>query len=155
MVELLIDENLSPRLADDLADLFPGSIHANSDHLGSTQDQVFVGIRPRAWLRTPNQRQGFHKSEPWAGRSSEEGKLFNFPIERTIGGNAFEIFFVRKDYRRSLLILKLRLTVTPQPPSSETSADRESVLPFRTRICARPRACALRARRCSGLSARA
>ena len=37
-MKLLVDENLAPRLAGDLADLFPGSIHVSSAELGSTPD---------------------------------------------------------------------------------------------------------------------
>jgi predicted nuclease of predicted toxin-antitoxin system len=40
-LKLLVDENLAPRLAGDLADLFPGSIHVGSADLGSTAD-VFI-----------------------------------------------------------------------------------------------------------------
>jgi hypothetical protein len=32
-LKLLIDENLAPRLADGLAELFPGSIHVSSAEL--------------------------------------------------------------------------------------------------------------------------
>jgi predicted nuclease of predicted toxin-antitoxin system len=39
-LKLLVDENLAPRLAGDLADLFPGSIHVGSAELGSTADAV-------------------------------------------------------------------------------------------------------------------
>lgn len=39
-MKLLADENLPPRLVDDLADLFPGSAHVNSVGLGSTADSL-------------------------------------------------------------------------------------------------------------------
>jgi predicted nuclease of predicted toxin-antitoxin system len=39
-LKLLVDENLAPRLARDLADLFPGSIHVSSTEMGSTADAV-------------------------------------------------------------------------------------------------------------------
>ena len=39
-MKLLVDENLAPRLASDLADLFPGSIHVSPANLGSTPDAV-------------------------------------------------------------------------------------------------------------------
>jgi predicted nuclease of predicted toxin-antitoxin system len=39
-LKLLVDENLAPRLADDLADLFPGTIHVISTDLGSARDAV-------------------------------------------------------------------------------------------------------------------
>ena len=37
-MKLLVDENLAPRLADDLRDLFPGSIHVSAAGLGSASD---------------------------------------------------------------------------------------------------------------------
>jgi predicted nuclease of predicted toxin-antitoxin system len=39
-LKLLVDENLAPRLTGDLADLFPGSIHASSIGLGDTSDTL-------------------------------------------------------------------------------------------------------------------
>jgi predicted nuclease of predicted toxin-antitoxin system len=39
-LKLLVDENLPPRLAGDLADLFPESVHVNFISLGSTPDRV-------------------------------------------------------------------------------------------------------------------
>ena len=39
-MKLLVDENLAPRLAGDLADLFPGSIHVNSAELSGTRDAL-------------------------------------------------------------------------------------------------------------------
>ena len=39
-MKLLVDENLPPRLASDLADLFPESTHVSSVELGGTSDSV-------------------------------------------------------------------------------------------------------------------
>ena len=39
-MKLLVDENLPPRLALDLADLFPESIHVSQVDLGNTPDGV-------------------------------------------------------------------------------------------------------------------
>jgi predicted nuclease of predicted toxin-antitoxin system len=39
-VKLLFDENLSPRLAEALADLYPGSIHVHECGLGSADDSA-------------------------------------------------------------------------------------------------------------------
>lgn len=39
-MKLLVDENLSPALARELADLFPGSTHVNEVGLGSTPDEA-------------------------------------------------------------------------------------------------------------------
>jgi predicted nuclease of predicted toxin-antitoxin system len=38
-LKLLVDENLAPELAANLADLFPSSIHVSSAELGSTPDR--------------------------------------------------------------------------------------------------------------------
>jgi predicted nuclease of predicted toxin-antitoxin system len=37
-VKLLLDENLSPRLIEQLSDLYPGSVHVHQCGLGSTDD---------------------------------------------------------------------------------------------------------------------
>jgi predicted nuclease of predicted toxin-antitoxin system len=39
-VKLLFDENLSPRLADVLDDIYPGSVHVHHCGLGSTDDSA-------------------------------------------------------------------------------------------------------------------
>jgi predicted nuclease of predicted toxin-antitoxin system len=39
-LKLLVDENLAPGLAEQLADLFPGSVHVTAVGLGSTSDAV-------------------------------------------------------------------------------------------------------------------
>jgi predicted nuclease of predicted toxin-antitoxin system len=39
-LKLLVDENLSPQLVRDLADLFPDSIHVAAVQMGSTPDAV-------------------------------------------------------------------------------------------------------------------
>ena len=39
-MKLLVDENLPPRLVDDLADLFPDSVHVGPLGLGSTPDAL-------------------------------------------------------------------------------------------------------------------
>jgi predicted nuclease of predicted toxin-antitoxin system len=39
-LKLLVDENLAPELAKQLADLFPGSVPVTSVGLGSTSDAV-------------------------------------------------------------------------------------------------------------------
>jgi predicted nuclease of predicted toxin-antitoxin system len=39
-VKLLLDENLSPRLAELLADLYPGSAHVHQCGLGSSDDST-------------------------------------------------------------------------------------------------------------------
>jgi len=40
VLKLLVDENLPPRTAVDLADLFPESAHVDSVGLGSTSDSI-------------------------------------------------------------------------------------------------------------------
>jgi predicted nuclease of predicted toxin-antitoxin system len=39
-MKLLFDQNLSPRLCDRLADLFPGSAHVDSLGLGTADDRI-------------------------------------------------------------------------------------------------------------------
>ena len=39
-MKLLVDENLAPELAEQIADLFPGSVHVTAVGLGSMPDAV-------------------------------------------------------------------------------------------------------------------
>ncbi|MDP2810661.1 MAG: DUF5615 family PIN-like protein [Rhodocyclaceae bacterium] len=49
-MKLLFDENLSPRLAERVADLFPGSAHVHALGLGSTDDAtVWQFARSAGW----------------------------------------------------------------------------------------------------------
>lgn len=49
-MKLLFDENLSPRLAGSLADIFPGSAHVHALGLGSTDDAaVWQFARDGGW----------------------------------------------------------------------------------------------------------
>lgn len=49
-MKLLFDENLSPRLAEALADLFPGSAHVHGLGLGTTDDiEVWQFARSQGW----------------------------------------------------------------------------------------------------------
>src|SRR5262245_45605957 len=61
-MKLLFDQNLAPKLATRLADLFPGSSHVQSASLDrATDDQV--GIRAAKWLRYCVQGRGFQYPE--------------------------------------------------------------------------------------------
>ncbi len=49
-MKLLFDENLSPRLAESLVDLFPGSAHVHGLGLGTTDDiEVWQFARSQGW----------------------------------------------------------------------------------------------------------
>ncbi len=51
-LKLLVDENLAPRLANDLADLFPGSTNVSFVDLGSSPDAHISALRPKShWFR--------------------------------------------------------------------------------------------------------
>jgi predicted nuclease of predicted toxin-antitoxin system len=50
-VKLLLDENLSPRLIEQLSDLYPGSAHVQECGLGSTDD---AAIWELIWVRAGN-----------------------------------------------------------------------------------------------------
>ena len=110
-MKLLIGENLSPRLADDLADLFPGSIHTNSAHLGSTQDQaVWEYAREHGFALLTKDKDfaslSLGRGAPPKVILLQTGNCSTFRIERTIRDNAVRFSEFEKDDRRSLLILK-------------------------------------------------
>ncbi|GEM_PF-3936183 len=42
---LLFDENMSPRLADTLTDIYPGAVHVNAIGLDKAFDREHLGLR--------------------------------------------------------------------------------------------------------------
>ena len=110
-MKLLVDENLAPRLAADLADLFPGSIHVTFAELGSATDVVI-------WEYAKAHRFAFlNKDKDYASLSIiwgappkvillQTGNCSTATIERIVRENAIRFADFENDTRRSLLILK-------------------------------------------------
>jgi predicted nuclease of predicted toxin-antitoxin system len=110
-LKLLVDENLAPRLAGDLAGHFPGSILVGSAELGSTADTVI-------WEYTKAHQFTFlTKDKDFASLSIawgpppkvillQTGNCSTAAIERIVRRNAVRLSDFENDARRSLLILK-------------------------------------------------
>jgi len=92
----LVDENLAPGLAEQLADLFPGSIHVTAAGLGSTSDTVNRGVRRGQSVYVPDQGQGLLQT----------GNCSTSQIESIIRSNAVRFSEFDNDSRRILLLLK-------------------------------------------------
>ena len=110
-MRLLFDENLAPRLAELVADLFPGSLHVSSIELGSTTDAVI-------WeYAKANEFTFVTKDKDFAGLSMvrgappkvvlvQTGNSSTALIEGVIRTNAIRLSEFERDSKRSLLILK-------------------------------------------------
>ena len=110
-MKLLVDENLAPGLATDLADLFPSSIHVSSAELGSTPDAViWEYAKAHAFTFLTKDKDFASLSITWGAPPKvillQTGNCSTAKIERLIRGNAMRFADFESDTRRSLLILK-------------------------------------------------
>lgn len=110
-MKLLVDENLAPRLAGDLADLFPGSIHVGSAELGSTADAVIWEYAKAHQFTFLTKDKDFASlSITWGPPPKvillQTGNCSTAAIERIVRHNSVRLSDFENDARRSLLILK-------------------------------------------------
>ena len=110
-MKLLVDENLAPRLAAGLADLFPSSIHVSSAELGSTPDAaIWEYAKAHGFTFLTKDKDFASLSITWGAPPKvillQTGNCSTAKIERLIRGNAMRFADFESDTRRSLLILK-------------------------------------------------
>lgn len=110
-MKLLVDENLAPRLAVDLADLFPGSIHVNSAKLDRTPDAaIWEHARTYGFTFLTKDKDFANLSVIWGAPPKvillQTGNCSTAMIERIVRTNAIRFTDFENDIRRSLLILK-------------------------------------------------
>jgi predicted nuclease of predicted toxin-antitoxin system len=110
-LKLLIDANLAPRLAVDLADLFPGSIHVNSAELGSAPDGVIWEYAKTYRFTFLTKDKDFASlSITWGAPPTvillQTGNCSTSKIERIVRDNAIRFSDFENESRRSLLILR-------------------------------------------------
>lgn len=110
-MKLLIDENLAPGLAADLADLFPGSVHAGSAGLGSTSDEVIWEYAKANGFMLLTKDKDFANLSIAQGAPPkviliQSGNCATMIIERIVRNNALRFAEFEKNIKRSLLILK-------------------------------------------------
>ena len=110
-MKLLVDENLAPRLATDLADLFPDSSHVTTVALGGQSDSVLWDYAKASGFvfltkdkDFANLKHGLRRAAEGDPRSNRE--LLDGGIERIIRRSAVRLAEFEKDSRRGLLILK-------------------------------------------------
>ena len=110
-MKLLVDENLAPRLAGDLSDLLPGSVHVGSVELGSTSDVVIWEYAKAQLFTFLTKDKDFASLSMTLGAPPkvillQTGNCSTAQIERIVRNNAVRLSDFENDTRRSLLILK-------------------------------------------------
>ncbi|MGD0497576.1 MAG: DUF5615 family PIN-like protein [Bryobacteraceae bacterium] len=110
-MKLLVDENLAPRLSEDLADLFPESVHVGSVGLGSAADSLIWEYATERRFTFPTKDKDFVNLSLARGAPPkvillQTGNCSTSQIEGPIRANAIRLSSFENDARRSLLILK-------------------------------------------------
>jgi len=110
-LKLLVDENLAPKLAADLADLFPGSIHVTAANLGSTPDEaIWDYAKVHQFTFLTKDKDFASLSITWGAPPKvillQTGNCSTARIERIVRDNAIRFSGFEEDTRRSLLILR-------------------------------------------------
>jgi predicted nuclease of predicted toxin-antitoxin system len=110
-LKLLVDENLAPRLAASLADLFPESTSVCSVHLGSTPDtMVWEYAKANQFTFLTKDKDFASLSLIWGAPPKvillQIGNCSTSQIERLVRNNATRLADFENDTKRSILILK-------------------------------------------------
>jgi len=110
-LKFLVDENLSPRLVSDLADLFPESAHVRSVELGSTSDPViweYAKTHGFAFLTKDKDfaNLSIARGAPPKVILLQTGNCSTVQIIRMVRNNALRFTDFEKDTQRSLLVLR-------------------------------------------------
>jgi predicted nuclease of predicted toxin-antitoxin system len=110
-LKLLVDENLAPELAQQLADLFPGSIHVASVGLGRTSDaDIWEYARANQFTLLTKDKDFVNLSltlgSPPKVVLLQTGNCSTSQIERIVRSNAVRFSEFDNNSKRSLLLLK-------------------------------------------------
>ena len=110
-MKLLVDENLAPGLAEQLADLFPGSVHVTSVGLGSMSDALIWEYAGANQFTLLTKDKDFVNLSLTVGSPPkvvllQTGNCSTSQIERMIRTNAVRFSEFEIDGKRSLLLLK-------------------------------------------------
>ena len=110
-MKLLVDENLAPRLAADLADLFPDTIHVSSAELSSTSDLViWEYAKAHRFTFLTKDKDFASLSITWGAPPKvillQTGNCSTAETERIVRNNAIRFTDFENDTKRSLLILR-------------------------------------------------
>ena len=109
-MKLLVDENLAPGLAEQIADLFPGSVHVTAVGLGSMPDAViweYAGANQFTLLTkdTDFVSLSLTLGSPPKVVLLQTGNCSTSRIERIVRSNAVRFAEFDNDSKRSLLLL--------------------------------------------------
>jgi len=110
-LKLLVDENLPPKIAVDLADLFPESIHVGSVGIGSTSDSVIWEYTKTHGFTFPTKDKDFANLSIAHGAPPkvillQTGNCSTGEIVRIVRNNAVRFADFEDDAQRSLLVLR-------------------------------------------------
>jgi predicted nuclease of predicted toxin-antitoxin system len=110
-LKLLVDENLAPELAVQLADLFPGSVHVTQVGLGSTPDAaVWEYAAANRFMFLTKDKDFVNLSlafgPPPKVALLQTGNCPTSEIERIVRSNAVRFADFDGDAKRGLLLLK-------------------------------------------------
>jgi predicted nuclease of predicted toxin-antitoxin system len=110
-LRLLVDENLAPGLAADLADLFPASLHVSQAGLSSAPDSaIWEFAKQNGFTFVTKDKDFANLSITWGAPPKvvllQTGNCSTGIIERIVRANAVRFAEFEADAKRSLLILK-------------------------------------------------
>lgn len=110
-MKLLVDENLPPRLVDDLADLFPQSIHVSQAGLGSTPDtSIWEYAKANGFAFLTKDKDFANLSLAWGAPPKVillvVGNCSTRELAAMIRGNAIRFSEFEQDAGRGLLVLR-------------------------------------------------
>jgi predicted nuclease of predicted toxin-antitoxin system len=110
-LKLLVDENLPPRLVQDLADLFPDSSHVDFAGLGSSPDAIiFEYAKTQDFAFLTKDKDFANLSMAWGAPPKvillQMGNCSTAELIRMIRNNAIRFAEFENDAKRSLLVLK-------------------------------------------------
>lgn len=110
-MKLLVDENLPPRLVQELADLFPDSIHVSSVGLSSAPDaRIWEYAQEHGFAFITKDKDFAHLSLAWGAPPKvvllQTGNCSTAKVVLIIRNNAIRFAEFDRDAGRSLLILR-------------------------------------------------
>ncbi len=106
-MKLLLDENLAPRLCDDAADLYPGSLHVRAVGLLGAADEAVWAFALNNGFAIASKHSDFQQRAVLRGlRRSSSGSGWGMARPRTSrGSSASQLSACEKDLDAAVLIL--------------------------------------------------
>ncbi len=110
-MKLLVDENLPPRLVENLTDLFPDSVHVRSVGLGGTADStIWEYAKAHGFTFMTRDKDFANLSMTWGAPPRvillQVGNCSTSMLSSIVRKNAIRFSEFENDTNRSLLILR-------------------------------------------------